>query len=80
MTTKYYIRWCFTDELGNMHDGYCNIDWFDTLEQAYNFIKRMQKNNGSYFQCKPPELGNYEHFVQYKNLLCRIKELEKEFM
>lgn len=79
MTAKYYVRWSFTDELGNLHDGYNRIDWFNTLAQAEDFIIRKQKGSGSYFQYRPPKLGDYEHFAQYKNLLHRVKELEKEF-
>ena len=76
---KYYVRWGFADDYGNLKAGYYRIDWFNTLSQAEDFIKMKQKGNGSYFQFKPPKLGDYEHFVQYNNLLCRVKELEKEF-
>lgn len=51
---KYYVRWGFGDERGNLPEGYCYEDWFDTEELANQFIDDKRKRNGSYFQYRPP--------------------------
>lgn len=68
---KVYVKWGFTDDYGIAYEEDASYNWFETKEEAEEFIAKMRKGNGVYFELWNLAEGDYEEFL-------RIAELEKE--
>ena len=68
---KVYVKWGFTDDYGRAYKEDANYNWFETKEEAEEFVSKMREGNGGYFELWNLAEGDYEEFL-------RITELEKE--
>lgn len=68
---KVYVKWGFTDDYGIAYEEDADYNWFETKEEAEEFVAKMREGNGGYFELWNLAEGDYEEFL-------RIKELEKE--
>lgn len=76
---KFYVKWGLTDSYGRVYEEYANFDWFETPEQADEFIVKMKRGNGSYFKLWKVAEGNFANYLRINELLVEIEHLKKEF-
>lgn len=77
---KVYVKWDFTDDYGRPWNGMEGItNWFETLEEAEEFIADKRRGNGGYFKLWKVAEGDYAAYLRIGELRKELAELEKLF-
>ena len=76
---KIYVKWGFTDDYGRISEEDAKFDWFETQEQANEFIAKMQNDNGGYFKWWKVAEGDFAKYQRMQELLIEIENLKKIF-
>ena len=76
---KFYVIWGFTDDYGRVYENDAKFTWFETQEQADEFIAQQRKGNGGYFKLWKVAKGDFEKFVRIHELMQEIEKLKKDF-
>lgn len=76
---KFYVKWGLTDYYGGACEEHAIFDWFETQEQADEFIAKKKRGNGSYFKLWKVAEGNFDNYLRINELLVEIEHLKKEF-
>ena len=76
---KILVKWTFTDDYGRP-SGAARFEWFDTMEEANEFIATKRKGNGGYFYLwKEPFEANYDNYLLMREYERKAAELWQEF-
>jgi hypothetical protein len=76
---KVYVKWGFTDDYGRVWDEDCTTNWFETMEEAEDFIADKRVGNGGYFKVLKVAEGDYTAYLRIAELRKELAELEKLF-
>lgn len=76
---KVYVKWAFTDDYGRVFEENTHFDWFETQEQADEFIAKMHKGNGGYFKLWKTAEGDFAKYLRMHELMAEVENLKKEF-
>ena len=76
---KIYVKWGFTDDYGRAYKEDAHFDWFETQEQADEFIAQKRKGNGGYFKLRKVAEVDYAKYLRMHELLVEVENLKKEF-
>ncbi len=76
---KIFVKWDFTDDYGRAEEENASFDWFETKEQADDFIARKRAFCGAYFQLWKVAEGDYAKYQHMLELLDEIEQLKQEF-
>lgn len=76
---KIYVKWDFTDDYGRADPNDAIFKWFETLEEAEEFIADMRKGNGGYFKLWKVAEGDYSTYLRIGELRKELIELERLF-
>ena len=76
---RFYVKWGFTDDYGRAYKENAYFDWFETQEEAKEFIAKKYMGNGSYFKLWDLAAGDYNKFLRMRELEKELAELKKEF-
>ena len=76
---RFYVKWGFTDDYGRAYKENAYFDWFETKEQAEEFIAKKRKGNGGYFKLWNLAEGDYDKFLRMAELEKELAELKKIF-
>lgn len=76
---KFYVKWGFTDGYGKVYEEDAEFDWFETQEQANEFIAKMKRGNGNDFKLWKVAEGNFANYLRIHELLLEVEHLKKEF-
>ncbi|MGN0728575.1 hypothetical protein [Treponema sp.] len=76
---KFYVKWGFTDDYGRAYEKHARYDWFETQDQAEEFITQKRKGNGGYFKLWKTAEGDYTKFLRIIELEKELAELKKIF-
>jgi hypothetical protein len=79
MMKKVFVKWDFTDEYGRAREAEAMFEWFETMEQANEFITEKRKGNGGYFILWKVEEGDYNEFLRMRELRKELEELKNKF-
>ena len=66
---KIYVKWGWTDDYGRI--TYLHYDWFETMEEANEWVAMKKKENGNWVRVVKIAEGNFEDYE-------RMVEIEKE--
>lgn len=75
----FYVKWGFTDDYGIAYEEDASYNWFETKEQAEEFVAKMREGNGAYFELWKLAVGDYDKFLRIGELEKELAELKKEF-
>lgn len=76
---KIFVKWGFADDYGRAYKEDANFDWFETQEQADEFIAKMRKGNGGYFKLWKVAEGDFAKYLRMHELMAEVENLKKEF-
>ena len=76
---RVFVKWGFTDDYGKAKEENASFDWFETKEQADDFIARKRAFCGAYFQLWKVAEGDYAKYKHMLKLLDEIEQLKQEF-
>lgn len=76
---KVFVKWGFTDSYGRANKEDANFNWFETQEQADEFIIKKKERNGGYFKLWKIAEGDFTKYQRIHELLVEIEQLKKEF-
>ena len=76
---RIFVKWGFTDDYGKANEENASFDWFETKEQANDFIARKRAFCGAYFQLWKVAEGDYTKYKHMLKLLDEIEQLKQEF-
>lgn len=76
---KIFVKWGLTDSYGRVYEEYAKFDWFETQEQADDFIAKKKRGNGSYFKLWKVAEGDFAKYSRINELLAEVENLKKEF-
>ena len=76
---KVFVKWGFTDDYGYAKEENARVEWFDTMEQAEEFITNKKKGNGGYFKLWKVAEGDHNRYLRMEELKKELEELRKEF-
>lgn len=76
---KVYVKWGFTDDYGRAYKEDANYNWFETKEEAEEFVAKMREGNGGYFELWKLAVGDFGKFLRIGELEKELAELKKEF-
>lgn len=76
---KVYVKWDFTDDYGWADPNNAIFNWFETKEEAEEFVTDKRKGNGGYFKLWKVAEGDYAAYLRIAELRKEIAELEKLF-
>lgn len=76
---KVFVKWGFTDDYGYAKEENARVEWFETMEQAEEFIANKKARNGGYFKLWKVAEGNKAEFDRMAELRKELLELEKKF-
>ena len=76
---RIFVKWGFTDDYGKAKEENASVDWFETKEQANDFIARKRAFCGAYFQLWKVAEGDYTKYKHMLKLLDEIEQLKQEF-
>ena len=76
---KIYVKWGFTDDYGRAYKEDAHFDWFETQEQAEEFIAKKRKGNGGYFKLWKVAEGDFAKYQLMCELMVEVENLKKEF-
>ena len=76
---RIFVKWGFTDDYGKANEENVSFDWFETKEQANDFIARKRAFCGAYFQLWKVAEGDYTKYKHMLKLLDEIEQLKQEF-
>lgn len=76
---KFYVKWGFTDDYGRAYKEDAHFDWFETQEQADEFIEKKQEGNGGYFKLWKVAEGDFNQYQRMLELVAEAAEIKKEF-
>ena len=76
---KIYVKWDFTDDYGWADPNNAIFNWFETKEEAEEFIADKRKGNGGYFKLWKVAEGDYTAYLKIGELRKELNELEKLF-
>ena len=76
---KVYVKWDFTDDYGWADPNNAIFNWFETKEEAEEFIADKRKGNGGYFKLWKVAEGDYTAYLKIGELRKELNELEKLF-
>ena len=79
MEKKIYVKWGFTDDYGRAYKEDANFDWFETQEQADEFIEKMKRGNGGYFKLWKVAEGDFNQCLRMHELMAEVAKIKKEF-
>jgi hypothetical protein len=79
MMKKVFVKWDFTDEYGRAREAEAMFEWFETMEQANEFITEKRKGNRGYFILWKVEEGDYNEFLRMRELRKELEELKNKF-
>ena len=74
---KFYVKWGFTADSGVYFED-ANFDWFETREQADEFVAAMQKGHGDYFKLWKVAEGDFAKYLRIYELLFEAENLKRE--
>ena len=76
---RIFVKWGFTNDYGTAYEDNAKFDWFETKEQADDFIARKRAFCGAYFQLWKVAEGDYANYKHMLKLLDEIEQLKQEF-
>ena len=76
---RIFVKWGFTDDYGKAKEENASFDWFETKDQADDFIARKRAFCGAYFQLWKVAEGDYAKYKHMLKLLDEIEQLKQEF-
>jgi hypothetical protein len=76
---KVYVKWDFTDDYGRADPDEAIFNWFETREEAEEFVADKRKGNGGYFKLWKVAEGDYAAYLRMAELWAELAELEKLF-
>lgn len=76
---KVYVKWGFTDDYGRAYQEDANFDWFETKEQADEFIEQKRRGNGGYFKLWKVAEGDFNQYLRMYELMAEVTKIKKEF-
>ena len=76
---KIYVKWGFTDDYGRAYQEDARFEWFETPEQADEFIAKKRKGNGGYFKLWKVAEGDYNQYLRMQALMFEVERIKKEF-
>ena len=76
---KVYVKWGFTDDYGMAYPDNAILSWFETREEADEFVADKRKRNGGYFKLWKVAEGDYATYLRTVELRKELAELEKLF-
>ena len=76
---RIFVKWGFTDDYGKAIEENASFDWFETKEQADDFIARKRAFCGAYFKLWKVADGDYAKYKHMLKLLDEIEQLKQEF-
>ena len=76
---RIFVKWGFTDDYGKAKEENASFDWFETEEQADDFIARKRAFCGAYFKLWKVADGDYTKYKHMLKLLDEIEQLKQEF-
>lgn len=76
---KIYVKWGFTDDYGRAYPEDAHFDWFETQEQADEFIEKKREGNGGYFKLWKVAEGDFDKYLRMHKLMAEVENLKKEF-
>ena len=76
---RIFVKWGFIDDYGKAKEENASFDWFETKEQADDFIARKRAFCGAYFQLWKVAEGDYAKYKHMLKLLDEIEQLKQEF-
>lgn len=76
---EFYVKWGFTDDYGRVYEEDAYFDWFETKEEAEEFVAKMREGNGGYFKLWKLVKGDYTKFLRIIKLEKELTELKKNF-
>lgn len=76
---KFYVKWGFTDDYGRAYPEDAHFDWFETQEQADEFIEKKRKGNGGYFKLWKVAEGDFTLYQLMCELMAEVEKIKKEF-
>lgn len=76
---KVMVKWGFTDDYGRARKEFATIEWFETLEEANNWMAKMREGNGGYFKVWEVKQADYKKYCEMVELMKKVAELEKLF-
>ena len=76
---KIYVKWDFTDDYGWANPNDAIFNWFETKEEAEEFIAGKRKGNGGYFKVWKVAEGNKDNYDRMVAALKVYNELKNEF-
>lgn len=76
---RFYVKWGFTDEYGRAYDDDAYFNWFETEDEAEEFIAKRKEGNGGYFKLWKFSVGDYDKFLRIAELKKELAELKKKF-
>ena len=77
--SKFYVKWNFTDDYGRAYEDGAYFDWFETQDEAEEFIAEKRNGNGGYFKLWKIAVGDYDKFLRINKLEKELIELKKIF-
>lgn len=76
---KIYVKWGFTDDYGRAYPQDARFDWFETQEQANEFITKKRQGNGGYFKLWKVAEGDFDKYQLMCKLMAEAENLKREF-
>ena len=76
---KFYVKWAYTDDYGRAYEKDARFDWFETKEEADEFVTIKKRDNGSYFKVWKVAEGDFANYLRINELLVELEHLKKEF-
>ena len=76
---RIFVKWGFTDDYGRAKEEEASFDWFETKEQADDFIARQRAFCGAYFQLWKVAENDFTKYQHMLELLTEIEQLKQEF-
>ena len=76
---RIFVKWGFTDDYGKAKEENASVYWFETKEQADDFIAEKKERCGAYFRLWKVAEGDYTKYQHMLKLLDEIEQLKQEF-
>ena len=76
---KVYVQWGLTDYYGCAYLEDAILTWFETREEADEFVADKRRGNGGYFKLWKVAEGDYATYLRTVELRKELAELEKLF-
>ena len=76
---RIFVKWGFNNDYGTANENNAKFDWFETQEQADDFIAKKKELSGAYFRLWKVAEGDFTKYQHMLKLLDEIEQLKQEF-